>query len=616
MTQHTQLNRSLNIERVVANEVIVVHFLPAMKHYISRHLPRDNYQARRRNSDGGHRLDCADVVELFSQHQEALRPKCAMQVDDTTASDLIDVLSDISRLRNRFAHDDIISDEIRLDDLLSQVVRALHAIGDTDSAANARAIYDAYAQSVAANDPSPLDRLYEMISIPAAFINGAVLEFYLPHMRHDVSHRLRSKHGSQWLDAVLPHIRDPREQQRMTCQRSSDGSDEQLLDAGGIVAAFDDENATCFNDLEFRSLRGRALNIAKARNTLWHSLSSSDSSSPEKLRDQADGLVKNVTWMLEHFGHPDIAKNLSSLWVAFDPKPREERRKLAESWSTQDDSWRSRKLGIRKRIAWATFLASVIAVVCAGSAHHVELIDQRWLVTGSWMLFGVAFAMWGPLWKFRVFAPIIPVVGLYFLPDSGWRVDEAPWLTVFLPDSVHAVLYFALWMSLLRLSVATVFNRENGTRIRGAQQHSWEDPEAMIALHRVRTMWPVLDTLLERHDPNLRTVSKFLSFVPICLATGSASVGAIACHLSGLRPAGHEEAWWLLTVAAITFSISGMFTLWFARAVIHKREAEQFLASAAPFLVFLAISYFVLTEVFFTPPEVWVGDWRQWHHWH
>ena len=75
-----------------------------------------------------------------------------MQVDDTTASDLIDVLSDISRLRNRFAHDDIISDEIRLDDLLSYVVRALHAIGDTDSAANARAIYDVYMQSVAAND--------------------------------------------------------------------------------------------------------------------------------------------------------------------------------------------------------------------------------------------------------------------------------------------------------------------------------------------------------------------------------------------------------------------------------------------------------------------------------
>lgn len=611
MAQHLQRNTSLNVERVVANEVIVAHFLPSMNRYISRHLLEDNKQARRQNSGGSRRLDCASVVDLFSQHQEALCPKRAMQKANLTTSDLIDMLSDIARLRNRFAHDDVISSEIRLDDLLNHVVYALNIIGDTDSAANVKSIYDVYVQSVAANDPSPLDRLYNLISIPAAFINGVVLEFYLPYMRRDVPHHLRSKHGSQWLDAVLPHIRDPQEQQRVESERSPDGSDEQLLDAGGIIAAFDDENIACFGDLELRTLRGRALNIARTRNNLWHNLSNSHGS----LRDQADDLVENVTWMLRHLDHPDAAEDLNSLWVAFDPKIREERRKLAESWSMQDDSWRGRKLGIRKLITWATSLAGVIAVVCAGLAHYVELIDQRWLVTGSWLLFGVAFAMWGPLWKFRVFAPMIPVAGLYFLPDSGWHADEALWLTVFLPDSIHAVLYFALWMSLLRLSVATVFNRENGARIRGAQQHSWEDPEAMIALHRVRTMLPALDTLLEQRDPDLSAVSRALSFVPICLATGSVSVGAVAYHLSGLQQAGNEEAWWLLTVAAIAFSTSGMFTLWFARAVIHKREAEQFLASAAPFLVFLAASYFVLTEVFFTPLEVWVGDWRQWHHW-
>ena len=618
MAQHFQRNGSLNIERVVANEIIVAHFLPSMNRYISRHLPGDRAQVHRQNADGGRRLDCADVVALFSQHQEALCPKRAMQSEGITASDLIDALSEISRLRNRFAHDVTISDEIRLDDLLSHVVRALHVIGDSDSVVNVKAIYDVYAQSVARNEPSPLDRLYDMVSIPAAFINAAVLEFYLPHMRRAIPHYLRSKHGSRWLDAVLPHIRDPQEQQRIASQRSPDGSDEQLLDAGEIVAALDEENLVCFNALELRSLRplqGRALNIALIRNDLWHRLSSSERDSHESLRDQADKLVGNVIWMLGHLGHPDIAEDLKSLWAVFDPKIREEKRQLAESWSIQDDSWRGRKLGIRKLITWATFATGVVAVASAGSVHHMGLIDQRWLVTGSWLLFGFAFAMWGPLWKFRVFAPAIPVVGLYLLPDSDWRVDEALWFAAYVPDSIHTVLYFALWMSLLRLAVATVFNRENGARIRGAQQHSWEDPEAMIALHRARTMLPALDALLERHDQNLRGVSRALSFVPLCLATVSVSVGAVACHLSGLQPAGNENGWWLLTTAAISFSISGMFTLWFARAVIHKREAEHFLVSAAPFLVFLAASYFVLTEVFFTPPEVWVGDWRQWHHW-
>ena len=613
MVQHLQRTGSLNIERVVANEIIVAHFLPSMNRYISRHLPGDSAQAHRQNADGSRRLDCADIVALFSQHEEALCPKRAMRSENITASELIDVLSEISRLRNRFAHDVVISAEIRLDDLLSRVVRALHAIGDSDSATNVKAIYDAYSHAVGAT--SPLDRLYDMVSIPAAFINGAVLEFYLPHMRRTVPHYLRSEHGSRWLDAVLPHIRDSEEQQRIASQRSLDGSDEQLLDTGGIVAALDDGNLACFGALEFKALQRRARDIARIRNELWHKLSSSKRDSRENLRDQADQLVRNVAWMLKHLGAPDIADDLSSLWNDFDPRTREIKRKLAESWSMQDDSWRGRKLGIRKLITWATFLTGVVAVLGAGSAHHMELIDQRWLVTASWLLFGFSFAMWGPLWKFRIFAPAIPVVGLYLLPDSSWRVEEALWLAAYMPDSIHAVLYFALWMSLLRLSVATVFNRENETRIRGAQQHSWEDSEVTSALQRARKVLPILNALLERHDQDLSGVYRALSFVPICLGTASASIGAVVCHLAGLLPAGNGDGWWLLTVAAISFGICGMFTLWFARAVIHKLEAEQFLVSAVLFLVFLAISYFVLTEVFFTPLEVWVGDWRHWHHW-
>ena len=53
-----------------------------------------------------------------------------------------------------------------------------------------------------------------------------------------------------------------------------------------------------------------------------------------------------------------------------------------------------------------------------------------------------------------------------------------------------------------------------------------------------------------------------------------------------------------------------MFTLWFARGGDPQARSGAILGVSSTFLVFLAISYFVLTEVFFTPPEVWVetGD--------